>query len=371
MEYLDFGTDLVSCRVSLFHGNRGEAHAVITPAPGHGSPLSEIEAVSGAASDVAARLGMQPVFMRWMLSDVTNQAGLIPDGPACARSIIQQSPLCGSRASLLLVLEQDPGLVEIGPGIWKDNHGRIRMGDDDTVECADSAAMTRRYLLNLDNVLRKEGGSLADNCLRTWFFVRDIDNNYAGLVQARNKVFAGIGLTPETHFIASTGIAGQSRQPQRLVAFNAFADLGVGSRQIRYLTAKSHLSPTYDYGVAFERGTAVDYADRRHVYISGTASINNRGEIVCPGDIAGQTERMLENIGMLLEEAGCGAEDLAHLIVYLRDIADFHTVSDIFSRRFPHVPTAIVLAPVCRPGWLVETECMAIKGISSPEYEAY
>ncbi|MDE6341504.1 MAG: hypothetical protein K2K93_04235 [Muribaculaceae bacterium] len=371
MEYLDFGTDLVSCRVSLFHGNRGEAHAVITPAPGHGSPLSEIEAVSGAAADVAARLGMQPVFMRWMLSDVTNQAGLIPDGPACARSIIQQSPLCGSRASLLLMLEQDPGLVEIGPGIWKDNHGRIRMGDDDTVECADSATMTRRYLLNLDNALRKEGGSLADNCLRTWFFVRDIDNNYAGLVQARNEVFAGIGLTPETHFIASTGIAGQSRQPQRLVAFNAFADLGVESRQIRYLTAKSHLSPTYDYGVAFERGTAVDYADRRHVYISGTASINNRGEIVCPGDIAGQTERMLENIGMLLEEAGCGAEDLAHLIVYLRDIADFHTVSDIFSRRFPHVPAAIVLAPVCRPGWLVETECMAIKGISLPEYDAY
>ena len=31
---------------------------------------------------------------------------------------------------------------------------------------------------------------------------------------------------------------------------------------------------TYEYGVTFERGTAVTYGDRRHVFIAGTASID-------------------------------------------------------------------------------------------------
>ena len=29
--------------------------------------------------------------------------------------------------------------------------------------------------------------------------------------------------------------------------------------------------------------------------------------------------------------------------------------------RFPNVPRMITLAPVCRPGWLVEMECMAVR----------
>ena len=49
------------------------------------------------------------------------------------------------------------------------------------------------------------------------------------------------------------------------------------------------------------------------------------------------------------------------MIVYLRDIADFRTVDDMLRQRFPNTPRVIVLAPVCRPEWLVEMECMAIR----------
>ena len=66
-----------------------------------------------------------------------------------------------------------------------------------------------------------------------------------------------------------------------------------------YLYAPTHLNPTYEYGVSFERGTYVDYGDRRQVFISGTASINHRGEVVYPGDIRKQTERMWENVETL------------------------------------------------------------------------
>jgi enamine deaminase RidA (YjgF/YER057c/UK114 family) len=48
------------------------------------------------------------------------------------------------------------------------------------------------------------------------------------------------------------------------------------------------------------------------------------------------------------------------MTVYLRDIADYSAVKKIFDTRFPDCPRAIVQAPVCRPGWLVEMECIAI-----------
>ena len=111
-----------------------------------------------------------------------------------------------------------------------------------------------------------------------------------------------------------------------------------------------------------ERGTAIEYGDRVHALISGTASIDNRGQIVYPGDIIKQTGRMWENISALLDEAGMDIDaDTASMNVYLRDTADYATVRKLFDERFPNRPKNILLAPVCRPGWLIEMECMAVK----------
>ena len=97
------------------------------------------------------------------------------------------------------------------------------------------------------------------------------------------------------------------------------------------------------------------------MFISGTASIDNKGMVVHTGDIVRQTERMLENIQVLLAEAECTWDNVSEMSVYLRDVADYDIVSKMFAERFPNKPYVIVLAPVCRPGWLIETECMAIK----------
>ena len=113
--------------------------------------------------------------------------------------------------------------------------------------------------------------------------------------------------------------------------------------------------------MTFERGTSVEYGDRKHIFISGTASIDNNGDIVCPGDIIGQTRRMLLNIEALLKEADSSLADIAQMIVYLRDIADYQMVNAMLNEQFPDVPKIVVLAPVCRPGWLIETECIAIR----------
>ena len=90
-----------------------------------------------------------------------------------------------------------------------------------------------------------------------------------------------------------------------------------------------------------------------------------------PGDIRRQTERMWENVETLLAEAECTYEHVGHLIVYLRDIADYVVVKEMFDERFPSLPKVFLLAPVCRPGWLIEMECMAVKTINNERFPVF
>ena len=150
-----------------------------------------------------------------------------------------------------------------------------------------------------------------------------------------------------------------------------YAIAGLQPEQRHFLYAPTHLNRTSDYGVSFERGTYIDYADRRHVFISGTASINNKGEVMYPRDVVKQTHRMWENVEALLNEAECSFDDVAEMVVYLRDIGDYQTVRKLYEERFSDKPFVIVLAPVCRSGWLVEMECMAVKAQQKPDMPAF
>lgn len=314
--------------------------------------------------------GMKPVFKRYFLSDVTNQGKFIADDPDCAVSIVGQPPLNGTKCAMWAYLQQDMSTAAIAPGLRSASHSAYthywRSGM--AMPHMSSYAATVGILENYSDELARAGCSLLDNCLRTWFFVRDVDVTYGGVVKGRNELFALKGLTTDTHFIASTGICGKHIDPHVAVQMDAYALKGHKPGQVRYLQAPTHLNPTTDYGVAFERATSIDYGDRRHVLVSGTASIDNTGKIAHENDVAAQTLRMMQNVEALLKSADCGWESVAHAIVYLRDMADYTVAKGIFDRERPGLPAVFVLAPVCRPGWLVEMECMAIKAVENPEY---
>jgi len=112
--------------------------------------------------------------------------------------------------------------------------------------------------------------------------------------------------------------------------------------------------------VTFERGTTVAYRDRKHVLISGTASIDSKGSILYPGDVLRQLDRTFENIESLLRHAGAKPGDMAVLIAYVRDISDYAAVEKRMKEKFPESPVITAYAPVCRPGWLVEVEGIAV-----------
>lgn len=320
--------------------------------------------------------GAKAVFKRYFLSDSTNQQPLMNEAePHCTISYIQQPPLDGSKVALWIYLQQGTDIEyhadKADSTIVTHNGYRHiwTMGLMDNL--GDSYQQTETLLTQYEQALASQHANIANNCIRTWFFVRDVDTQYHGLVVARRNYFNSIGLTADTHYISSTGIGGNPSDPKALVQLGSYAITGFQTEQQRYLYAPTHLNRTSDYGVTFERGTLMQYGDRNHAYISGTASIDNRGEVVHIGDIRKQTLRMWENVEKLLEEAGMTMEDCAQIIVYLRDTADYEIVSDMFQKKFPNIPMVITLAPVCRPTWLIEMECIAIRESNNHQYPAF
>ena len=190
------------------------------------------------------------------------------------------------------------------------------------------------------------------------------------VVKARKEVFITQDLTEKTHYISSTGIEGRHADPNVFVQMDTYAVKGLQSGQIQFLYAPTHLNPTYEYGVTFRAGgTAVTYGDRKqnlHFPEPRVSTIKARSCI--RGDILKQTERMLENIDTLLQEAGSGLQDIMQAIVYLRDPADYVVVKQYIESRYPSFLHLIVHAPVCRPGWLIETECIAVIPADAPQY---
>ncbi len=319
--------------------------------------------------------GATAVLKRYFLSDVANQADdvLLADTSDCAKSIIGQAPLDGSKIGLWVYLMTNVSSQQLPSGLYEVAHGDFRhLWNASAHNTAQNSEYQTRLLFN-EYVMQlvQEGCTLADNCIRTWLFVNDVDVNYAGVVAARNKVFFTQGLTEDTHYIASTGIGGRACDPQVMTQMDNYAIAGIKKEQVHYLYAPTHLNRTSDYGVSFERGTYIDYADRRHVIISGTASINNKGQIEHPKDIVKQTHRMWDNVEALLKEAGSSYEDVGVMIVYLRDVADYSIVSRMYDERFPNRPRIIVHAPVCRAGWLIEMECMAVKKQHAADMPAF
>ena len=313
---------------------------------------------------------------RIYLTDAANQLRFVEDSNLYkeylskgAISYIQQPLLSGAKVALQVCFTKRDDIIKSGSseclqvqmgGITLLFHS-VRFAVED-VRNMDSEKQTMLAFRKHMECLAPLGMTLEENCHRTWIYVRDIDRHYAGVVNGRNKVFEKEGLTAETHYIASTGIGGYCDNRVAAVAVDFLSVQGIGREDIQYLHALDYLNPTHEYGVAFERGTKLTLPNCAVSFISGTASIDKNGEVLHCGDVMTQAGRLFLNIEKLLNDGGQGLLDVQFFLVYLRDIADYHNINRYLHLRFPHTPFLIFEAPVCRPEWLIEVECIAMQG---------
>lgn len=313
------------------------------------------------------------VWARVFFSDIINQLPAVENSELketlgkCAVSYIEQPPVDGSRITIMAQFAKNATVESIADNIKRIItpqgiyiYHTVRFKSDE-IKNADGRQQTMLAFEHHKALLAQYGMTLADNTVRTWLFVRDIDRNYSGVVKGRNEFFSQNGLTVDTHFIASTGICGYSDCPDAVVAVDFLSKENIKADEIKYLHALDHLNPTAEYGVAFERGTALNTGINTTSYISGTASIDKHGNCIYLNDPEKQTERLIENIGALLADANTRLSGIKAVIAYIRDYSDRYTVERVLKTKLGDVPTVITLAKVCRPQWLVEAECIACK----------
>lgn len=300
--------------------------------------------------------GRQLQYAKIFLSDIINQEPELRASKLytawladTASTMIEQAPADASKITLLLKT------TDRQASFFFDS---LRLSADEAAGL-DSYQQTTLIFEKYIRMIEGRGLDFATHLVRTWIYVSDIDVNYAGVVRARNDVFAQHGLMPDTHFIASTGIGGSTSVVGANVTIDFLSFPKATPDDIFFLKAPDHLNPTHEYGVAFERGTRVQNGDTQQFYISGTASIDSSGKVMHVGNVAKQTDRLLENIAALLANGGAKMDDIKYFIAYLRDAADYDVVNNIMNQRFPNTPRVLVHAKVCRPAWLVEMECIA------------
>ncbi|HSB15026.1 MAG TPA: RidA family protein [Bryobacteraceae bacterium] len=74
------------------------------------------------------------------------------------------------------------------------------------------------------------------------------------------------------------------------------------------------------------------------VFASGQIPLDPTTGILIEGDIAAQTERVLENLKAVLEAAGSSLDRVLRVTVFLKDVNDFAAMNDVYGRYFANQP---------------------------------
>ena len=131
----------------------------------------------------------------------------------------------------------------------------------------------------------------------------------------------------------------------------------------------SALNEAYDYAqpVSFSRGLRVELPGFSMILISGTASVNDCGESIHPGDMESQCWRTFRNIEALLAAESADFQDVMRTTCYLRDMSRDYEVFNKVRTAFyeekgldPLPASTAIQATICREDLLVEIEAIAI-----------
>lgn len=97
------------------------------------------------------------------------------------------------------------------------------------------------------------------------------------------------------------------------------------------------------------------------LYISGQLSIDPNTGKIPEGGIKSEAGQALNNLQMVLNEAGCSKEDVIQCRVYLPDVAYWGEFNEVYSEFFGKHKPARVIVPTNNlyGGCLVEIEAIA------------
>ena len=104
------------------------------------------------------------------------------------------------------------------------------------------------------------------------------------------------------------------------------------------------------------------------LFLSGQIPLDPTTNQLVEGDVAVQTGRVLENLKAVLEAGGSSLEKVVKTTVFLRDMADFPRMNEVYARYFAGIPPARSTVQAARlpRDVSVEIDAIALAGSSAP-----
>jgi 2-iminobutanoate/2-iminopropanoate deaminase len=98
------------------------------------------------------------------------------------------------------------------------------------------------------------------------------------------------------------------------------------------------------------------------VFLSGQIALDPETQQLVEGDVARQTERVLENLKGIVEAAGSSLQNVVKTTVFLKEMNDFAAMNEVYGRYFHARPPARSTVQVARlpRDVLVEIDLIAV-----------
>ena len=98
------------------------------------------------------------------------------------------------------------------------------------------------------------------------------------------------------------------------------------------------------------------------IFLSGQIPLDPATQQLIAGDVAAQTERVLQNIAAILEAAGSSLARVLKTTVFLKNMNDFAAMNEVYGKHFSAEPPARSTVEVARlpKDVLVEIDVIAL-----------
>ncbi len=237
-------------------------------------------------------------------------------------------------------------------------------GHDERGRLPDGGEAQARQMFENARALLKANGSQVSNIVRTWIYLPHILQWYREFNAARTASFERFGIFDESWpgvLPASTGIQGAGATSGQCLMDVVTVEALAGEKLEVTRIHNPRQSEAGSYGSSFSRAVEVTHGGLSQLFISGTASINERSETVYLDDLEGQIIHTMMNVGTLLRMRGAGWEDVCISTAFFKKAEYVPALGRIMrTLGVPRFPVVSVVADVCRHDLLFELEATAV-----------
>lgn len=220
---------------------------------------------------------------------------------------------------------------------------------------------------NANRVLEAHGLTYRD-VARTWIYLPKLLSWYSEFNAARRQAYQQFGLMDGQKPVwlpASTGIQGDCPFGREcMMDFLAISRRGEAALEAKLLNSPRQCE-AFQYGSSFSRAVEIRDESVSRIYVSGTASINERGETIHLGNPEEQIRHTLRVVKELLSWRDHSLGDAAHCVAFFKS-ADYAPAFRRIAGEEGLDPRGVIetAADICRDDLLFELEVMTIKPLS-------